>query len=369
MRAGRPIWLAGPTRFAGLDRVRARIGLALFALLLAACLTAIGTPGPQSSGPADTPGAQTDLLLYQSIVEGVRQGDTYYAVAAQAQRLGHYPLKPFFTMRLPTLAVVEAALPPAVVPSLLMLLCLATVIVWVLRLRRVLTGPVPAAVAGALVLGGLYVHLDASLVVFHELWAGPLIALSLALRRRGEWLSAVALGLCAMLIRETALLYVAIMAAAAAYTGERREALGWLSSVALFAVVLAAHAHAVALVSGPLDLASQGWSGLQGFGFYVKLATISCGLDLVPQWLASLLLGTSLLGWVAWRDPTGARGTMMLGGYAALISFCARPDNFYWALITTPVLLLGLVFAIDGLRDLVGASLGTRRITVTRVVR
>ena len=374
MNRGRraPIWLAAPTRFAGLGPVQARIVLALYGILLAACLTAVDSAGPRPSEPvvASAPAdGQTDLLLYQDIIAGVRQGGSYYDVAAQAQRMGHYPLKPFFTMRLPTLAVVQATLPPVLVRALLLLLCVGTVLAWAWRLRPAMTRPLPIAIVGMLAYAGLFVNLNPVHIVFHEIWAGPLIALSLALRRPGDWLSAVCLGLCAMLIRETAVLYAVVMAAAAWWEGQRREALGWLGSIAIFAVALAAHAHAVSLVAVPSDPTSPGWSGLQGFGFFVKLATISCALDFLPQWLASLLLGTSLLGWLAWRDSTGARALAVIAGYAAVIALFARSDNFYWALITTPMLLIGLAFSIDGVRDLVAAALDTRRITVTRVVR
>lgn len=358
---------------------QARLALALFALLLVACLTALGSPGPRPSvgsgsaagvvtAEAEPPG-QTDLLLYQTIVAGVRSGSPYYTVAVEAQRMGHYPLKPFFAVRLPTLAVVQAALPAGLVHLLLMLLCLGTILAWVTRLRSEMTGLVPVGIAGVLVIAGLYVNLDFGFAVFHEVWAGPLIALSLALRRPGHWLPAVAFGLSAMLIRETALLYVAIMAMFAWIEGERREMLGWLGAIAIFAGVLAVHAYAVDLATRPLDRVSQGWSGFEGFGFFVKLATISSGLDLLPQWIASLVLGTSLFGWLAWRDSTATRAVAIFAGYAALISLFARSDNFYWALMTTPLLLVGIVFVVDGLRDVLTAAFDTRRITVTRVIR
>ena len=362
-----------------MPRTQARIGLGLFVLLLAACLTALGSPGPRPSAGSGSapnvatadgpPPGQTDLLLYQTIVSGVGSGANYYTVAAESQRMGHYPLKPFFAVRLPTLAVIQAALPPTIVNLLLLLLCVATILAWVTRLRPETTGLVALGTVGLLVVGGLYVNLDPSFVVFHEVWAGPLIALSLALRRPGHWLSAVAFGLSAMLIRETALLYVAIMAVFAWNEGERRETLAWLGAIVIFAGVLAFHAHAVALVTGPLDRVSPGWSGREGFGFYVTLATISSGLDMLPQWLASLVLGTSLFGWLAWRDATATRALAVFAGYAALIALLARSDNFYWALMTTPVLLVGIVFAVDGLRDMIAAARDTRRITVTRVIR
>ena len=378
-RRGAPLWTTGATRFAGMPSAQARIGLVLFLLFLAACLSAIATPGPRpvvdwDSAPRSVasdapPPGQTDMLLYETIVADIRGGSPYYAAAAEAQRMGHYPLKPFFAVRLPTLAVVEATLPPLLVSLMLLALCIGTVLAWVARLRPEMAGVVPLGAAGLLVIAGLYVNLDTSFVVFHEVWAGPLMALSLALRRPGRWLPAVAFGLSAMLIRETGLLYVAIMAVFAWVEGERRETLGWLGAIGVFAVVLAAHAHAVSLVSGPLDRVSQGWSGLEGFGFYVRLATISSGLDILPQWLASLVLGTALFGWLAWRDAVASRALVVFAAYAALISLFARSDNFYWALMTTPVLLVGLVFAVDGLRDMIAAARDTRRITVTRVIR
>ncbi|RKE53454.1 MULTISPECIES: hypothetical protein [unclassified Sphingomonas] len=377
-RRGAPLWTTRATRFAGMPSAQARIGLVLFLVFLAACLSAVVSPGPRPSvevgastsiaSDAPPPG-RTDLLLYDTIVAGVRGGSPYYAVAVETQRMGHYPLKPFFAVRLPTLAVVQAALPSILVNLLLLALCVGTILAWVARLRPEMTGLVPLGVAGLLVVAGFSVNLDPSFVVFHEVWAGPLIALSLALRRPGHWLSAVAFGLSAMLIRETALLYVAIMAVFAWLEGERREMLGWLGAIGVFAVVLGAHAHAVSLVSGPLDRVSQGWSGLEGFGFYVRLATISSGLDILPQWLASLVLGTALFGWLAWRDAVATRALVVFAAYAALISLFARSDNFYWALMTTPVLLVGLVFAVDGLRDMIAAARDTRRITVTRIIR
>ncbi len=369
-RALPPLWLATPSRYAGLSPIKSRLTLALFAMLLLFCLTAIGSPGPRPSGSSVTstaPDGQTDLSLYQDIVAGVRDGGAYYDVAAQSQRLGHYPLRPFVAMRLPTLAVVQASLPSMIVRLLIVLSCAGTVLAWTLRLRPAMARSLAVAVGAVLAYAGLVVNLDPTQIVFHEIWAGPLIALSLALRRPGDWLPAVAVGLCAMLIRETALLYVMVMAGAAWWDGERREALGWLTAIAIFAVVLAAHAHAVTLVAEPQDRTSQGWNGLQGFGFFVRLATISCALDLMPQWLAALLVGVSLLGWSAWRDATAARGLATIIGYAATISLFARSDNFYWALITTPILLIGLVFAPDALRDLVTRALDTRRIVVRRI--
>jgi len=370
-RRGAPLWLAGPTRFAGLSRVPARIALALFALLLVACLAALSAPDTQaeSAGTDTAAAAQTELMLYQTVVASVRSGAPYYLAAAEAQRAAHHPFTPIFAMRLPTLAVLQAALPPLLVTVMLLVLCILTILAWVLRVRPAMTGLVPLGVAGAMLIVGLYGNLDPALVVIHEIWAGPLIAVSLARRRPGQWIPAVALGLSAMLIRETALVYVVIMAVFAWREGQRREMLGWLAAILVFALVVAAHLHAVALVTGPLDRVAQGWSDAEGPGGYLRLAATASGLALLPQWLAALLVGTALFGWLAWRNAIAPRVLALFVAYAAIIAVSAAATAVFAIFLTLPVLLVGLVFAVDALRDLAVAAADTRRITVTRVIR
>ncbi|HEX8303079.1 hypothetical protein [Sphingomonas sp.] len=364
-------WLTTRSRFAGLSRGRARLGLVLLAFLLAACLTALAVPDPGAIGAATAAETgQTDLALYEKIVAAVRGGENYYVAAADALRAGQYPLRPFFTFRMPALASALAAVPHWLpVRYLLYALVLCVAGAWADRLRGELTRPLPTVAALVLMLGSLLVFLQAELAPFHEIWAALLIALSLALRRPGRWIEAVAIGLAAMLIRETAALYVVIMAVFAWTEGERREALGWGLALGLFAAALGAHAWAVAGVTGPTDPASPGWAGLLGFGFFVKTVTLATGLYMMPIWAGALLVGLSLFGWASWSDTLGLRMFAMLAAYAAAIGVFARLDTFYWGLMTAPVFLLGLLFAPAGIRDLVRQSLDKRRITVTRVPR
>ena len=366
-----PLWLAHPSRFAGIPRARARVALALLTALLLASLLALRVAGPPpvSHDPAARADDQADVVLYESIVEGVRGGGGYYEVAAEALRQGNYPLKPFVTFRLPTLAVVEAALPRRSVGVLLYLLAAATVIAWQVRLRQAFARAPPRWIAIALLLGGMAAFVQGELAAFHEVWAGLLVALSLAARRPGRWVEAVALALAAMLIRETAALYVAVMAVLALAEGQRREALGWVVAALVFAIVVVLHAHAVSLVVRPWDPASPGWSGMLGFGFFVKTMTLSTALALAPQWLAALLVALALFGWAAWDSALGLRVLATLCAYALLLGVAGRTDTFYWGLMVAPTLLVGLAFAPDGVRDLLAAARGGRRITVTRVVR
>jgi hypothetical protein len=364
-------WLAAPSRFAALGKTRARVVIGVLALLLLACLTAVTVPDPAAvaSGPATSQSDQTDLMLYEKIVAGVKGGGDYYTVATDTLRAGGYPLRPFFTVRLPSLAVVQAALPDWGPAVLLYLLAGYVGMVWGLRLGEALPGALPRIAALLLLIGSMLAFLQADLTAFHEIWAGLLIALSLGLRRPGRWLEPVAFGLVAMLIRETAALYVLVMLMLAWLEGERRESLAWFAALALFAAELAAHAHAVAGVTGPLDPVSPGWSGLLGFGFFVKSLGLATALQLLPMAAAALIVGLALFGWAAWDDPLGSRMLITLAAYAALIGIFARSDTFYWALMVAPVFLAGLVFVPDGLKDLFRPTLDRRRITVTRVTR
>jgi hypothetical protein len=164
-------------------------------------------------------------------------------------------------------------------------------------------------------------------------------------------------------------LYVATMAAFAWFEGERREAIGWGSAIALLLGVLAAHAVAVGAVTGPLDAASPGWLGLQGVGLFVKAIATSTGLAMFPLWFGALLVGLSLFGWASWDNPLAGRALVTFALYALVISIFARLDTFYWGLMVSPVFLVGLVFAPDGLRDLVAAALDRRRVRVQIVGR
>ncbi|MDT8759747.1 hypothetical protein MZO42_13675 [Sphingomonas psychrotolerans] len=340
-------------------------------VLLLICLTALTAPDPAAvaAGTAASQSDQTDLMVYEKIVAGVKGGGDYYTVATDTLRAGGYPLRPFFTVRLPSLAVVQAALPDWGPAALLYLLAAYVGMVWGLRLSEALPRTLPRVAALLLLIGSMLAFLQADLVAFHEIWAGLLIALSLGLRRPGRWVEPVAFGLVAMLIRETAALYVVVMLVLAWRDGERREVLGWLAALVLFAAALAAHAWAVTGVTGPHDPASPGWSGLLGFGFFVKSLSLATALQLLPPAAAALIVGLALFGWAAWDDPLGWRMFVTLAAYAALIGLFARSDNFYWALMVAPVFLAGLVFVPDGLRDLFRPTLDRRRITVTRVTR
>lgn len=364
-RAIAPLWLTESSRYAGLSPTAARVALAALAVLVLLSWTALVTADPTAAAPP--PGEGGDLQLYAGIVDALRHGGTYYAVTADALRTNDYPLRPFVTFRLPTLATMQAWLPEQVVAALLYLLAAGVTLAWLERFRTALRRPVAVWTAALLLAGGCIAAWQAELAAFHEIWAGLLIALSLARYRPDRWLEAVGWALTAALIRETAALYLLVMLALALRDGQRREAFGWTVALAALALVVGAHAQAVAQVVGPLDPASPGWAGLLGPGFVVRTWHASTALVLLPLVLAAPLVALALAGWTAWRDPVATRAAATLAAYALLLATAGRLDTFYWGLLTAPILLVGLAFAPDGVRDVLTAALDRRRIVVRRV--
>jgi len=365
----RRVWTLQPSRFAALSRGRARLAWLALLLLALASLTALAVPSLTGDGDAagHTADRMTDIGLYERVVASMKGGDPYYVAASDAMRAGGYPLHPFVTMRLPALAALEAALPGWASVALLLALATLTAFAWASRIGITLTGLFPRAVMMMLLAASMLAFFQPGLVLFHEVWAGLLVALSLALRRPGRALEAIALGLAAMLIRETAALYALVMLVFAWREDRRGEALGWGVALLLFGGVLALHAHAVAGVTGPLDPQSPGWAAFNGPGFFIRALLTSTALQTLPVAAGAILVALALVGWASWDDALGLRMFALLIAYGTLIALFARLDNFYWALMIAPVSLVGLVFVPDALADLWHRALDRRRITVTTV--
>ncbi len=364
-----PLWLSAPSRFAALPVNRARWVVAGVVLLILGALSVLFVPLPVPGATGAGADRQGDVALYESIVAAVAHGEGYYRAAADALRMGGYPLRPFLTFRMPGLAVVQGALPAALTVAMLYALALATAWNWYRRVAEALPRWPARVVALVLLTAGMLAFVQSGLMAFHEIWAGLLVALSLALRRPGRWVEAAAIAAIAMLIRETAALYVIVMAGIALAEGHRREAAGWAAALGLFLLVLTAHAVAVQGVTGPLDATSPGWAGLNGFGLFVRAMTLATGLQLLPPALAAILTALALFGWACWRDPLGLRALATFCAYALVISLFARLDTFYWGLIIAPAFLIGLAFVPDGLRDLWVRARDRRRVVVTQVAR
>ena len=355
-------WLAAPSRFAAWSRPAAT-----FALLLLALIELLGfltPPVPMNarspseaaarvaaSGPLET--RDDDLVLYDRIIAGLRDGESYYSVAARELRQGGYPLRPFVAFRPPLLAELLAHMSPLAGLLLLRALVVATMLAWAPRLRAATSSPAAWTIACLLLASGVALFGQTRYMVLHEIWAGLLVALSLALRTPRRWLAAAMIGLLALLMRELALPYVVVMAAMALYERKRLEAAGWTGAIVLFAIATGFHAVAAGSAATALDRASPGWAYHGGWSFFLTATWLTGVLKSAPYVAVAALTPLALLGWAGWRQPIAARAFSTFIAYAGMLMLFGRPDNFYWALMFTPLLLVGLTFAPRSLDELI----------------
>ncbi|MBC2666931.1 hypothetical protein H7F51_15540 [Novosphingobium flavum] len=358
-------------RFAHWNRVPARILLVLVAgLLLMAALTPL-TSGEGVAAPPSLHAAarapqrerDEDLKLYDDVIARLKHGETYYAVIAEEHRRHRFPLHPGFAVRLPTLAVVEAALPQGALIPLSVILMGAVLMAWWKRLAGEPGGKDLRLIAMAALFFGVSIGTTRYFFVLHELWAGQLLALSFGLHRPaqregkpGRWIGAWLAAAAALAIREHALPFVLLMAAFALYHRRWKESAAWLALIALFLAAMTAHLHTVAAMVRADDPPSASWLTLRGLTGWLSLEVLSSNLRWLPTALAGPLVLLSLFGWAGWRTAAGAFATLLYLGYGIAFMIAGRPDNFYWGMMVAPAMLIGLAFLPMAARGLVHAA-------------
>jgi hypothetical protein len=329
--------------------------LVILAALMVAAAWPMATSSPLKVRASEA--EQSDVDLYRATIRRVSAGEAYYPVAADELRKGGYPLRPFVTVRLPTLTMLYAHIPMVMVLVAEALLALSVLLIWWRRLGPAL--PLPAlALALLLLVGGTAGLVGPVAGLFHESWAALLLALMIGLRRPGHAAGAIVAGALAVAVRETALPMILGMGGLALLERRWREAIGWAAVVGLFAIALAGHAAMVATVVRPDDLASPGWSAMLGPRFALSAFASVSAATLLPSALAAIILLLSLFGWMSVATGWAARVSLLLLGYGAMLALFARPTTFYWALLVAPLSLVGLALVPRAIAALVSASRG-----------
>lgn len=348
------------SRLAGVGRARATAIVALLILaIVAAAWGAMATKASQMPAPAPVATgiikANQDLVLYDRIVGKVASGDHYYAATADELRQGNYPLKPFVAFRLPTLTMLAAWIGKPAMILLQYLLFGAMIAAWWFRLDKQFADRGRRVSAVMLAAMGVAVALSGKYVLLHELWAGTLIAASLALHRPDRWGWSVIAAALALAIRELALPYVLLMAAFALYRRNWRELAAWAAVVLLFAAAMAWHASEVAKVVLSSDPSSPGWADAGGWAGLLRTFHLAGPLRWLPMEVGAIAIILALFGWASWKSRTGLAATLMYLGYALAFALFGRANNFYWGLMVTPAFLIGLAFLPQALTDLATA--------------
>lgn len=351
--------VTGWNRLDGVSRPVAALLLALLAALM--ILGAVDRPAPREVNTASPliareEGMIGDHALYLKILRQMEAGKPYYPTVAEQHRIYGYPLRPFVAVRLPTLATTLSAIGLPAGIAVTSLLALAALFLW----RRRLTGepglPAYARFAVPLMAINLGQAMSGQWVLMHEVVAGVLIAIALALYRPERPWAALAVIAAALTLRETVLPVAMLLGLFALIDRDWKLAGAWIAVGIAFAIGLAFHAAAVAGVARADDIGGAGWLGMNGWtnyiGFIHKTSVLRFG---APPWIAAVLVPLALLGWLAWRSRLGTLGLTVQLVYAAAFMLFARPDNDYWGMLVIPTLFIGLVLAPAALAALVRA--------------
>jgi hypothetical protein len=182
-------------------------------------------------------------------------------------------------------------------------------------------------------------------VLMHEVVAGVLIALALALYRPARPWPAMAVIALALAMRETVLPVAMLLGLFALIDRDWRAAAGWLGIGLGFLALMAWHATTLTAFVRPDDMTTPGWSGMGGWSAYLSFVHVSSAFRFLPAWTMVPVVPLALLGWAAWRSRLGTTMLIVQLGYAAMLMLFARPNNFYWAMLIEPTLFVGLIFA------------------------
>ena len=329
---------------------------AWFAIMVAGIVV---TLTPDTSAPLiPPPGATTDADLFDDMVNGVRAGGSYYDVTHKALLARGYPSRSLINWRTPALTCLLAYLPsPSWGKPLLALLASATFLLLFVELKSQV-GTAPAFVGGFALFGSLAWCLGEKPYLFTDTWSGVLIALSMILLARGRIGWGVVAGFLALGFRELAIPYVLGSLGYAVVKRNRRETIAWCLAISLYLILMSLHAREVFVRLGPEDQALPGgWVRFGGLRFVLVTSQMNLFLMSLPLAATSFYLSLSLVGLFRSANDLGRRAGVILGLYLVAFSIVGAPFNFYWGLLTAPLLAIGFTQAVDAFPKLAAGAL------------
>jgi hypothetical protein len=235
-------------------------------------------------------------------------------------------------------------------------LVLIAVFLWVIALEGQLHWTERIAVAVAIGAGGSMVA-DQGLMALHEYWTGMLLTLGLAgvigWPRHWWWVMLpIAIGLT---MRELALPFALLALVFALVEKRAAEATAWGALILGFVALMLVHQHFEVQQVRPTDIASPGWSAMQGYSAFLKAVIFTSVLQQLPLPLALLLAMLPSVGWLALTGRSGLFSILLVAGYALMISLFSRPDTFYWGAIMLAWYFVGYALLPRALWQLYGA--------------
>ncbi|MBX9884933.1 MAG: hypothetical protein K2X68_08165 [Novosphingobium sp.] len=308
----------------------------MWRLLLLALLACLAMP---AMGKAPAKPVQLDQELYRTVVERVRGGENFYPATMAAQRERTYPVQPALAVRPPTMTYLLALLPGTASRTAALIVLLFGALIALLQSLSDRPSAESLAMV-ALAVAGLFGAFFPDNVYLHEQWSVLLVMLALAAHRR-PWLS-VGLALLAVLVRETALAWLAAMVLSALWQRDWKRAGMALGAIALAGGLWLIHARFVAAQIVPGDLTSPGWVRFGGLPLVIDALRRNLVLTGLPGPLILALVAASLAAMLRWGREFERTAAIGSAGFLAALTVFGRPDNGYWGFMAAPFVLLGL---------------------------
>jgi hypothetical protein len=327
--------------------------LAALFLLALAVLGILALRSLSSTSPARERTGIGDVATYQRMIADIRGGAPYYEAVGGALRRGHYATRELFNWRTPLLMSALAAVPDWLSRSLLTALCILLCGAALARSRRM-----PWEWASAVMqFGVLALAAGSNLIVMGETWAGVLIALSICAYRSKQPISAAALGLAGLFVRELAAPYCVVCTILSARRRHWRELAVWIGGACGYAGYYARHAAAVSAHHLPTDLAhASSWLEFGGLASVLSKAHWHAWLLLAPAPLTAIAFVVVVAGVFSRKsDPIVAATTAT---YLAFFFAAGKSFDEYWGLIAWPVWSFAMGPGLEAIRDRTAVLLG-----------
>jgi hypothetical protein len=341
------------TRFRNIPRLGA-ISVALLTLAAMGVLWLVavkaGAPGGAAAPITQDDG---DLALYQRIVQRLHAGEAYYPTVHSELTTSGYGSLSVFNWRTP-LYMSAVALAPSLgwAQAVLGILAIGAIVLAYAFFRASADRALAFLLILILVLGLAETAVTGT-VLFSEVTAGVLILISVsAYGLKLPWIG-LAAGAVALFVRELAAPYIVICAAVAWRERRYRELAGWGIVLIAYAGYFTIHLAMIDGMIGSGDRADpQGWLQLGGLTSVLRTASFNGVLSLLPLPVTAIVLPLGLLGLLAWPGVAGLRVAATVIVYTVLFAFVGKPTNLYWGALYTPLLTLGLPWAVAAAADL-----------------
>lgn len=330
-----------------MSRKPALMALAGLLMLLLAGL-ALQAPKPRTLKKGEG-----DVVLFETVVARVRNGESYYPAMGSDLRSRGYPTASVFNWRMPFPLRVAA-----VAPKVTMVCFFALGVLAVLGTLALLMREAPEAMmVTILAQTGVTISLlkVPQFVLMSEAWAGFLIMTSLAAYGRRWWTAGAGFGVLALLVRELAAPYCLVCGVIAVAQKRWRESAVWLLGAILYVAYLLWHVSQVNAQLGLHERShNESWIQFGGLPFVLRIISFGGWYEVLPDW--SRAVGCVLLVAALWAPRASRQLRALVAAYLVFFSVVGQSFNQYWGLVTAPAFAAATGYGVTGLWRLISAA-------------